>query len=122
MQTLGCMLFTVSCGWQYADESLRFVGFLFRLLKVFSTRCQFFFLVFVLVYFVFLFCFVLFFLFCGQNLWALLFKFIDHSWQGTFYLWHLMAFRIQLYLEVLCRLLKSFKGPDYCTLNKRPVR
>ena len=61
MQTLGCMLFTVSCGWQYADESLRFVGFLFRLLKVFSTRCQFFFLVFVLAYFVlFLFCFFFF--------------------------------------------------------------
>ena len=58
MQTLGCMLFTVSCGWQNADESLRFVGFLFRLLKVFSTRCQFFFLVFVLVYFVLFFCFV----------------------------------------------------------------
>ena len=61
MQTLGCMLFTVSCGWQNADESLRFVGFLFRLLKVFSTRCQFFFLVFVLAYFVlFLFCFFFF--------------------------------------------------------------
>lgn len=41
------------------------------------------------LFFLFLFCFV-FFLFCGQNLWALLLKFIDHSRQATFFLWYIL--------------------------------